>query len=64
VETGQLTFVAAVLSLIWLLRHVASQRLEPALSQRTFDRLDLTVAYATGIVAAYWLVERTTAFFA
>jgi hypothetical protein len=43
---------------------VASQVLEPALIQRTFDRLDVTAAYAIGIAAAYWLVERTTAFFA
>jgi hypothetical protein len=27
-------------------------------------RLDVTVGYAIGVVAAYWLVERTTAFFA
>jgi hydrogenase/urease accessory protein HupE len=63
VEVGQLIFVAAVLSLIRLLLHAASQLLEPALIQRTFDRLDVTIAYAIGIVAAYWLVERTTAFF-
>ncbi|HMH99839.1 MAG TPA: HupE/UreJ family protein, partial [Bradyrhizobium sp.] len=64
VEVGQLIFVAAVLSLIRLLLHAASQLLDPALVQRTFDRLDVTAAYAIGIVAAYWLVERTTAFFA
>jgi hydrogenase/urease accessory protein HupE len=64
VELGQLLFVATVLSLISLLRYMASQLLEPALIQRTFDRLDVTAAYAIGIVAAYWLVERTTAFFA
>jgi hydrogenase/urease accessory protein HupE len=64
VEIGQLIFVAAVLSLIWLLRHAASRLWEAALVKRTFDRLDVTVAYAIGIVAAYWLVERTTAFFA
>jgi hydrogenase/urease accessory protein HupE len=63
VELGQLIFVAAVLSLVWLLRHSASRLLEPALIQKTFDRLDVTVAYAIGIMAAYWLVERTTAFF-
>jgi hydrogenase/urease accessory protein HupE len=64
VEVGQLIFVAAVLSLMRLLIRAASQLLEPALVRRTFDRLDVTVAYAIGIVAAYWLVERTTAFFA
>src|SRR4051794_22072679 len=63
VEIGQLLFVTTVLSLISLSGYVASQVLEPALIQRTFDRLDVTAAYAIGIAAAYWLVERTTAFF-
>jgi hydrogenase/urease accessory protein HupE len=64
VEIGQLVFVAAVLSLIWLLRHAASGLLEAALVTRAFDRLDAVIAYAIGIVAAYWLIERTSAFFA
>ncbi|HXL31526.1 MAG TPA: hypothetical protein VN968_19860 [Bradyrhizobium sp.] len=64
VETGQLVFVAAVLSLIWLLGHAASQLLAAALVKRAFDRLDVTIAYGIGAVAAYWLIERTTAFFA
>ena len=63
VEMGQLIFVAAVLSLISLLRYAASRRLEPALVQRTLDRLDVTVGYAIGVTAAYWLVERTSALF-
>src|SRR5258708_35851599 len=33
-------------------------RLGPALVQRTVNRLDLTMAYAIGPVAAYWLIER------
>jgi hydrogenase/urease accessory protein HupE len=64
VEIGQLVFVAVVLSLIWLLHHVASQLLEAAFVRRAFDRLDVAVAYGIGGVAAYWLIERTTAFFA
>jgi hydrogenase/urease accessory protein HupE len=64
VEIGQLVFVAAVLSLIWLLRQAASRLLEAALVKRTFDRLDVALAYGIGVVAAYWLIERTTAFFA
>ena len=63
VEIGQLIFVAAVLSLISLVHHVASKLLEPARMQRSLDRLDMTVAYAIGVMAAYWLIERTTAFF-
>jgi hydrogenase/urease accessory protein HupE len=64
VETGQLIFVAAVLSSIWLLRHVASRLVEVALVKRAFDRFDVTIAYGIGGIAAYWLIERTTAFFA
>jgi hydrogenase/urease accessory protein HupE len=63
VELGQLVFVAAVLSVIWLLGHAASELLEAALVKRAFDRLDVTIAYGIGIVSAYWLIERTTAFF-
>src|SRR6202050_3973672 len=44
VEIGQLVFVAAVLSLIWLIHHVASQLLESAFVRRAFDWLDLTIA--------------------
>ena len=64
VEIGQLVFVAAVLSLIWSLRHVASQLWEAAFVKSSFDRLDVAAAYGIGIVAAYWLIERTAAFFA
>ena len=63
VEIGQLIFVAAILSMISLLRHVASRLLEPARIRPALDRLDVTVAYAIGAMAAYWLIERTTAFF-
>lgn len=64
VELGQLVFVAAVLSLIWLLRYVASKMLQPDLIPRAFDRLDIAAAYGIGTIAAYWAIERTTAFFA
>jgi hydrogenase/urease accessory protein HupE len=64
VEIGQLGFVAVVLSLIWLLRRAASHLWESAVVKRAFDRLDVTTAYGIGVVAAYWLIERTTAFFA
>jgi len=63
VEIGQLVFVAAVLAAGELFRRAIALRLEPAPVQRTSDRLDVTAAYAIGAVAAYWLIERTTAFF-
>jgi hydrogenase/urease accessory protein HupE len=64
VEGGQLLFVAAILSSVWVLRHAVSQISKRILIDRIFDRLDVTIAYAIGITAAYWLVERTIAFFA
>jgi hypothetical protein len=62
VEIGQLAFVAAVLSMDWLFRRLASVRFGPPLVQQTVDRIDVSAAYAIGAVAAYWLIERTTAF--
>jgi hydrogenase/urease accessory protein HupE len=63
VEIGQLAFVAAVLTAGSLLRTAMALRLKPALIQRTVDRLDVIAAYAIGTVAAFWLIERTSAFF-
>jgi hydrogenase/urease accessory protein HupE len=64
VEIGQLIFVAAALSLLWLMRHAASQLFEAASVKRAFNRLDATIAYSIGVVAAYWLIARTTGFIA
>jgi hydrogenase/urease accessory protein HupE len=63
VEIGQLVFVAAVLAAGALFRRAIGFRLEPAVAQRTANLLDVTAAYAIGAVAAYWLIERTSAFF-
>jgi hydrogenase/urease accessory protein HupE len=63
VEIGQLVFVAAVLAAGELFRRAVALCLEPALVQRTVNRLDVTAAYGIGTVAAYWLIERTSAFF-
>jgi hydrogenase/urease accessory protein HupE len=63
VELGQLVFVTAVLSSIWLLRHAASRLSVTALVKPPLDRLDDGVAYGIGAVAAYWLIERTAALF-
>jgi hypothetical protein len=64
VETGQLIFIAAILSFLWMLGHAVSQISGSILNPRVFDRFDVTIAYAIGITAAYWLVERTIAFLA
>ncbi|MGA7070107.1 HupE/UreJ family protein [Bradyrhizobium sp.] len=63
VQMGQLIFVTAALSLIWILRHAALRLLDAAFVKWAFDRLDGAIAYAIGGVAACWLIERTTAFF-
>jgi hydrogenase/urease accessory protein HupE len=63
VEIGQLVFVAVVLTAGEQFRRAIALRLEPVLVQRTFNRLDVALAYVIGAVAAYWLIERTTAFF-
>ena len=63
VEIGQLAFVAAILVTGELFRRAMALRFEPAPIQRTVDRLDVTAAYAIGALAAYWLIERTAAFF-
>jgi hydrogenase/urease accessory protein HupE len=63
VEIGQLAFVAAVLTAGGLFRTGIALRLEPAVVERTVNRLDVFAAYAIGTVAAFWLIERTSAFF-
>jgi hydrogenase/urease accessory protein HupE len=64
VEIGQLAFVATVLTAGGLFRTALAFRLEPALIQRTVNRLDVIAGYAIGAMAAFWLIERTSAFFA
>jgi hydrogenase/urease accessory protein HupE len=63
VEIGQLFFVAVVVAAIELSRRALALRFKPDLVQRTVDRVDMTTAYAIGTVAAFWLIERTSAFF-
>lgn len=58
VEAGQLSFVAAVLALAWMLKAAAALRFEPDVAQRSINRLDVTAAYAIGTIAVYWLIGR------
>src|SRR5690242_20237365 len=64
VEMGQLLFVAVVLVSIWLVRHAASRLIEAGPVTQLFDRLNALAAYGIGVIAAYWLIERMTAFLA
>ena len=63
VEVGQLAFVAAVLVAGGLFRTAMALRCEPGLIHRAVNRLDVIAGYAIGTVAAFWLIERTSAFF-
>ena len=62
VEFGQLAFVAAVLTAA---RFSAAYQVSPYASPAApnVNRLDVMAAYAIGTVAAFWLIERTSAFF-
>jgi hydrogenase/urease accessory protein HupE len=63
VEIGQLAFVAAVLTAAGLFRAAMALRFDPSLVQVAANRLDAVAAYVIGTVAAFWLIERTSAFF-
>jgi hypothetical protein len=62
VEIGQLAFVALVMVLAWGLPRAMDSL---ALPGRDWTRAHSAVAaaYVIGALAAYWLIERTTAFF-
>jgi hypothetical protein len=60
VQIGQLVFVPAVLTASGLFRTAMALRLEPALIQRTGNRLDVIAAYAIGTVVAFWLIKPTS----
>lgn len=64
VELGQLSFVAAVLTLAWLLKVAASLRFTPDRVRRSINQFDVAAAYAIGAMAAYWLIGRAAALFA
>ena len=53
VEIGQLLFVAALLAIAWALKPILA---------RPSPLLQRAPAYAVGIVATFWVIERTTAF--
>ncbi|ANP86773.1 HupE/UreJ family protein [Rhizobium leguminosarum] len=55
VETGQLAFIVAVIAIVWLARLV---RYPPSVGRRAF----VTATYLIGATAAFWFVERLSAF--
>ncbi|MGO8026575.1 HupE/UreJ family protein [Rhizobium leguminosarum] len=55
VEIGQLAFIAAVIAVVWLARLL---RYPPSVGRRAFA----TATYLIGTTAAFWFVERLSAF--
>jgi hypothetical protein len=62
VEIGQLVFVCTVLTAGWIFHYAATVHFAPARVQLIVNRLDVFATYAIGSIAAYWLIERTSAF--
>ena len=63
VEIGQLAFVAVIMAASWIFRRGIALYAEPAMVPQAAKRLDFAAAYAIGTMAAFWLIERTYAFF-
>ncbi len=62
VEIGQLAFVAAVLTAGAILSRAMMLRPTPPQLLQTVNRFDVIAGYAIGVMAAFWLIERTCAF--
>ena len=62
VEAGQLLFVAAVLALLGAVARLARQRADGPFGLAA--RVARPAAYAIGIPAAFWLVQRSVGFLA
>ena len=60
VELGQLLFVGAVLSLIWLFARLLPRA--DASAPGVWERLEKPLAYGVGIIAMYWTAERVMSF--
>ena len=59
VEIGQVLFAAGIIALMAIARWLTSHRLSTASTQATIRQVS---SYVVGIIASYWLIERTTGF--
>ena len=64
VEIGQIVFVVAVIAIYQAIRHVGSAFLDPGISIAGLRLLKTPAAYAVGMLAAFWLIERIASFWA
>ena len=62
VELGQLAFIAAVIAIYQAMRVVGRTMLDKDLSLDALRPLQTPAAYAVGILAAFWMIERVASF--
>lgn len=62
VELGQIMFIAGVIGLYQALRLVGKQMLDRDLSIEALRSAERPAAYAVGILASFWMVERVASF--
>lgn len=62
VELGQIFFVAAVVGIYQLVRWMGKAFIERDLSLDALRPLQTPAAYAVGVLAAFWVIERVAAF--
>jgi hydrogenase/urease accessory protein HupE len=62
VELGQILFVAAVILIYQLVRFLGNTLLDRDLSIDALRPLQAPAAYAVGILASYWMIERVAGF--
>lgn len=64
VEIGQIVFVAAVIAIYQAVRRVGNAFLDRGSSIAGLRSLETPAAYAVGMLAAFWLIERIASFWA
>lgn len=62
VEVGQILFIVAVIVVYQLIRHLGRSLLDRDLSIDALRPLQTPAAYAVGMLAAFWMVERVATF--
>ena len=62
VEIGQLVFIGAVIGVYQLVRKLGQAMLDEDFSLDGLRPLQTPAAYAVGILASFWLVERVASF--
>ncbi|MEY4641933.1 MAG: hypothetical protein RLZZ227_1927 [Pseudomonadota bacterium] len=62
VEAGQVFFILAVMTLVWLLRKLLASPTAGTGAAGSAQRMHLAASYVIGVPSAYWLIERVAQF--